>query len=445
MRLIRSILKGGVYPPDGTRAARNHPTWNAMIPARCVVPLLQHAGSPARRHVDVGQHVEEGTVIGASHGYESARVHAPIPGVVTEITRLTLADGRESKAVVIELDGEFQQLGKSIQPRAWRGWKNSRIREEIFHAGVVGLGGEGIPSHVKYSPPENGLVEWLIINGCESEPYLSNDYSLLRERPQQIVEAVEILSRLFSPRRAVIALTTHTRAASSGLRKAITAADARVQLQHLDDKYPQGDEHTLVRAVSGRAVRGAASVTQAGCMVVNVGTAVAVYEAVVLGKPLVERTLTVGGNAIARPANLKVRIGASIGNLIEECGGFKHAPRKIVIGGPMRGHAVADLSQPVTKLTTGVLALTEDELYTVPETACVHCGRCVRACPMGLEPVLLHLMIGQGDHRAVKEAGIFDCTECGCCGFICPSGIPLVDQLKQAKSWVRHEESDDGE
>jgi len=445
MKLIHTFLKGGVFPPEHTRTARDAATWNAMIPARCVVPLLQHSGVPARRIVQRGQRVNEGAIIGAARAYESARVHAPIPGVVSEIIQLTLADGRQSEAVVIELDGEFQQLGRSIKPRDWRRLKNRRIYEQISDAGVVGLGGEGVPSHTKYVLPKTAAVEWLIVNGCESEPYLSSEYRLLRERPQQLVEGIQILMRLLSPKRTVIALAGHTRSAVSGLRGAVAAARSRIQLQRLAGKYPQGDEHTLVGSVAGRAVRGAATVADAGCMVINVATVLAMYEAVVLGKPLVERTVTVSGGAITQPGNLKVRLGASIGDLIEECGGFCATPRKLVVGGPMRGHAVTDLTQPVTKLTSAVLALTEEELQSVGQTACVRCGRCVRACPMGLEPVMLHLLIAQHDWRAVVKAGVFDCTECGCCGFICPSGIPLVDQLKQAKSQIRREEHEDGE
>ncbi len=442
MKLIRTFLKGGVFAPDNTRSARDVATWNAMIPARSVVPLLQHEGAPARCVVERGDRVDEGALIGSAQGYQSARVHAPIPGVVSELTRLTLPDGRESEAVVIELDGEFQQLGRVVEPRDWRGLNNDRIQEQIFDAGVVGLGGTGVPSHVKYSAPRSTALQCLILNGCEPEPYLSNDYRLLRERPEHVVEALEILVRLLAPKRTVIALGGHTRSAASGVRRAVSAARARIQVHRFAGKYPQGDDHVLVRSVTKRAVRGASPVSEAGSMVVNVATAIAVYEAVVFGKPVVERVVTVAGGAITRPGNLKVRIGASIGDLIEECEGFREPPHKLVVGGPMRGSTVTDLSQPVTKLTTGVLALTEAEVQAVPETACIRCGRCVRACPMGLEPVRLHQLIAQRRDRAVTEAGLFDCTECGCCSFICPAGITLAEDLKRAKSRLRAEESD---
>lgn len=375
-------------------------------------------------------------LIGRAAGGLSANVHAPVPGIVTERVSLVLEDGRSCEAFVIELSGEFDRLGKQLEPIDWERTSARALLRTIRDCGVVGMGGYGQPVDRKFSLLRGAAVGHLIINGVENEPYVCGDYRLMLEMTDGLLEGVRIAERILRPERVSIAIQAHRSDVRNRLQRRVRQRGLGFSVHSVPAKYPQGDEKLLTHAVTGREVPGGATPADVGVIVSNVATMLAIFEAVVYEKPVVERVITVSGGAVQRPANVKTRIGTPVQDLIAECGGFRHTPEKIVLGGPMMGHTITDVTLPVTKRTTAILALTQEEIYHGPRTACIRCGRCVRACPVGLEPVTLYKMLSHGKGRAAVAAGLLDCIECGCCGFTCPAHLPLVDTLKSGKRSV---------
>ena len=429
--------RGGVHPDNRKAVTRSLAIRNAAVPSRCVVPLLQHGGAAAVPVVRVGDRVREGMLIGRAADSAGANVHAPVPGVVTATATLTLADQRSCEAFVIDLEGEFDRLGKVAEPIEWQRKSVRELLRGIRDNGVVGMSGSGNAVHRKFNLPRAVEVDHLIINGIENEPYLSADNRLMIEMTDGVLEGTRIAERILKPRRVTIALQKDSTQAIRNLRRRVRERGLDYAVRALPVNYPQGDERLLARAITGREVSAERETSEIGVMVSSVATVYAVFEAIVYQKPVIERIVTLSGAALRSPANIKVRIGTPIAELIAECGGFVEAPEKIVVGGPMMGHTIIDVSTPVTKATTAVLALTSAEIYHGAETACIRCGRCVRACPVGLEPTSLYKMLEHGELEQAQAAGLFDCIECGCCGFICPAHIPLVEGLKNGKLAAR--------
>jgi electron transport complex protein RnfC len=438
---MRSVTfrPGGIHPRDRKRQTRAIPTRNAIIPPTSIVPLLQHTGDAARARVSPGDRVREGMLIGRRSGSRSANVHAPIPGIVRDIRTVMLPGGASSQAIVIDMDGEFDRLGKRAAAMEWDSLDAPAILRLVEECGVVALDDTPEPTHAQFASDPDASCDALIVNGAESEPYLSADHRIMVERAQAVVEGARIVARLVRPRRIVLAVEADKPDAIVAMREAARRAEAPFEIVRLRVKYPQGAERQLINAVTGREVPSGGSPMQTGVATVGVATAFAVYEAVVYHRPLIERIVTVGGDAIAQPANIKVRIGTPIADLIAECGGFTRSPAKVVVGGPLVGQTVTDLSTPVTKSTRGIIALTEREVKAAPRTPCIACGRCVEACPMGLNPSRLFKLIDHHDVTQAAAEGLFDCIECGSCGYICPSRIPLVQGLRIGKSRVNRE------
>ena len=428
---------GGIHPVERKGATRNRASANAIIPSRCIVPLQQHVGAPAEPLVGKGDQVGEGMLIGRAKGFVSANIHSPVPGTVTEIKSIYLPNGVRTDALVIELEGEFERLGKEQTTRDWSGMDGPELLEIIQEMGIVGMGGATFPTHVKFSLPKGRQCEYLILNGTECEPYLSADHRLMVERPAQVLEGLLIVARLLQADKVVIGIETNKPDAIVALQNAVNDAGVDCRVAPLKIKYPQGDEKQLIKAINGREVPSGGLPLDIGCVVSNAATLHAIYEAVVLSRPLIDRLVTVSGGAITRPANLKVRIGTPIGELISECGGFSQVPAKIVTGGPMMGQTIYDLDLPVTKGTSGILALTEREVNAAPRTACLQCGRCVDACPIGLEPTRLFKLIDHFEYAEAVADGLMDCRECGSCGYICPARIPLVQGMRIGKLMAR--------
>ena len=428
---------GGIHPVERKGATRNTASANAIIPSRCIVPLQQHIGAPAESLVSKGDEIGEGMLIGQAKGFVSANIHAPVPGTVKEIKSIYLPNGVRTDAVVIELEGEFERLGKEQSPRDWSGMDGPEILDIIQENGIVGMGGATFPTHVKFSLPKGRRCEYLILNGTECEPYLSADHRLMVERPAQLLEGLRIVEQILQPDHVLIGIETNKPDAIAALQNAVNEAGVNYRVVPLKIKYPQGDEKQLIKAINGREVPSGGLPLEIGCVVSNAGTVHAIYEAVVLNRPLIDRLVTVSGGAIAKPANLKVRIGTPIGELINECGGFSQTPAKIVTGGPMMGQTIYDLDIPVTKGTSGILALTEREVNAAARTACIQCGRCVDSCPIGLEPTKLFKLIDHFEYEAAVAHGLMDCRECGSCGYICPARIPLVQGMRIGKLMAR--------
>jgi electron transport complex protein RnfC len=418
-----------VIPPDNELVPRSAAVVNAALPSLAVIPMLQHDGPPAHCLVKEGDLVREGMLIGKADGPLSANVHSSIPGRVIEVRPVDLPDGQRSNAVVIELGGEFDRSGKRIAPRAWENRASVDLLGAVQAAGVVGLGGGQLPTHLKLASAPGETIELCVANGVDSEPSLNADYVLMRDRSAEIVEALRICGRILDARRLMLALGEHAEDLVPSFERALKEQGVACELLLLPSRYPQGNEQLVLASVDGGA-----HPPRHARRVLNVATLYAVWEAVVLGKPLIERVLTVTGGAVAAPGNLKVRMGTNIGELFEECGGFSSPPAKIVVGGPMRGCAVPSTDVPVTKGTSGVVAFSRREAKPRPEWPCIRCGSCVEACPWDLVPMRLYKLVEQGEPQRAMQEGLGRCTECGCCAFACPSNIPLVVGLRAGKA-----------
>lgn len=435
--MSKTFPKGGIHPYEEKELTSGKAIWNASIPAVTVLPLQQHIGAPPECLVEPGDEVREGQLVGQAKGFVSANVHSPVPGKVREIREIYLPTGVRSKAIVIDLAGEFDRLGKETSPRDWSSMGAEALLAAIQEMGIVGMGGATFPTHVKYTLPKGSKCTHLILNGTECEPYLSADHRLMLSAADRIVEGLAIVERILNPEHVAIGIEINKLDAIEVMRKAVEKAGRPYRVVPLVIKYPQGDEKQLVRAITGKEIPSGGLPMDVGAVVSNTGTIHAIYEAVVLQKPVIERIVTVSGGAIAKPANVKARVGTPIAELIEECGGFSELPRKVVSGGPMMGFTVYDLDTPITKGTSGILALSPREVRDADETACIQCGRCIRACPMGLEPTILYKLINKFDYGAAVDRGLMDCRECGCCGYSCPARIPLVQGLRVGKRMAR--------
>jgi electron transport complex protein RnfC len=434
---FKTFPRGGVHPADSKAATSALHIENASFPSLAIVPMLQHLGAPAECLVNPGDRVEEGQLIGKSTGFVSANVHSPIPGVVQEIKDVYLPSGIKSKAVFIKLEGEFNRSGKLTASRNWQHMDKDALNAIIIDKGIVGLGGATFPTHVKFNLPKGAKAESFVVNGTECEPFLTADHRTMLERSKEIIEGIEIIQKILGNKKSYIGIEENKLDAINVMKVAAAICKVPLEVVPLHLKYPQGDEKQLLKAVIGQEVPSGKLPIDIGAVVANVGTVTAIHDAVILDKPLIERVVTVSGSAIRHPKNLKVRIGTPVSALIEECGGLLEVPDKIVIGGPMMGFAIYDLDIPVTKGTSGVLALTAAETKNDSRSACLSCGRCVEACPMGLDPTSLFKAI---DHDATDMAineGLMDCKECGCCAFSCPAHIPLVQGFRLGKKLSR--------
>jgi electron transport complex protein RnfC len=432
MNIWKTFPKGGLYPREMKSRVKGKALWNASIPALSIVPLLQHKGDPADCLVHPRDTVREGMLIGRARGASSAHIHSPVPGMVKSIEDITLPWGDKTPAVFIELGGEFNRLGKTVHTHPWEGIPRDRLLSILSDRGVVGLG-SGIPVHRKLAIPEGKIVRTLIINGIECEPYLCADHRVMVEKAEEVVGGARIAMAIIQPLRRVIAVAGDKPDALAALRAKVRESNVDIEVKSLWPKYPLGDEKQLIKAVTGEEAPSGGTALDCGAVVLNVGTALAMYEAVVLQKPLIERTITVAGRAIREQGNLKVRIGTPLADLVEECGGFTQMPEKIIVGGPMTGWGISELSVPVTKTTAGVLFLSSKEIRNSRRTNCLNCGRCTRSCPMGLQPSALYKWVEHSAYEEARGEGILDCSECGCCAYACPARIPLIREIRAGK------------
>ena len=435
MKKFRSFSRGGIHPPGLKEYTSDKPIRNAPLPAIAVVPFSQHIGAPAKPLVAPGDHVEEAQMIGEPAGFISASVHSPIPGIVKEIKSLYLPSGMKTDAAVIELDGEFSRLGKPHNRRDWTLLSNDEILDLIKNHGVVGQGGATFPTNVKFTVPKGRSCEVFLVNAAECEPYLTADHRLLLENTDDIIEGIRIVKKLLNPKRVIIGIEANKMDAVEVLKAA--GASEGIEVMPLKVKYPQGAEKNLIEATIGKEVPSGKLPIEVGVINANVGTLLSVCEAVRDDKPVIERVVTISGGAIAHPANIRARIGSSIRDLIEECGGLTEEPVKFVSGGPMMGFTFSNLDSPITKGTSGILALTKKELNFYSSTACLSCGKCIDACPMGLAPTTIFKNI---EHEKLDEAtalGLDDCVLCGSCAYVCPAHIPLVSAFKAARGRKR--------
>ncbi len=429
----KSFPAGGVHPHGNKEYTSHLPIKNAPIPSRPIIPLHQHMGKPAQCVVDVDDELREGMLIGKADGFFSSNVHSPVPGRVAELVDIYLPNGIKSRAVVAELEGEFDRSGKSRETRQWESLSGKELLDKIQEMGIVGLGGATFPAHMKYFIREGLKAEYFVVNGVECEPYLTSDHRLMLEKTKEILEGIKIVRKVLGSEKVIIGVEANKPEAVTVMTQAVEEAKLDFRVQVLNVKYPQGDEKLLLKALTGREVPSGGLPIDIGAVVTNVGTIYSIYEAVVFDKPVIERFVTVTGSIIRNPANLKVRIGTPVRDLIEECGGFTEMPGKLVSGGPMMGFTLSDVDVPVTKGTSGIVALSKREASVQTETNCIRCGQCIQSCPFGLNPTALFRLIDHQEYDSALSEGLMDCKECGCCGYVCPAGIPLVQGMKLGK------------
>jgi electron transport complex protein RnfC len=448
----RKSFRGGVHPPEHKQLTKSKPIVILPLPRRVAIPLSQHTGSPCQAIVAVGDVVKEGQKIGESTGFVSAPVHASIAGTVVAIeNRPHPVLASPVPSVIIESNPQSGPAATWVKKTDWRTLSAQAIKDKIRESGIVGMGGAAFPTHVKLSPPAGKTISVLIINGAECEPYLTADHRLMLEKSDDIIEGIFILLKALDIKTAVIGIEKNKTDAAVLLTEKLKQkqlageieAGLSVRVIPLKVKYPQGAEKQLIKALTGREVPSGGLPFDVGALVQNVGTAFAVYEAVVKDKPLIERVVTVSGDAVAKPANVLVRIGTTFRELVEAAGGIiggagtdqaaaqPGASYKMIMGGPMMGLAQYTLDAPVIKGTSGFLVLKQDD--EKPAVPCVKCGACVDGCPMGLMPYQLGNYSERNDFALCEQINVKDCMECGVCTFVCSSARPLVHLIKYAK------------
>lgn len=434
--MLKTFKTGGVHPEEGKLSA-DKPIESLPVPDKVFIPLGQSLGAPAKVLVEKGDSVKVGQLIAKGEAFISANVHSPVSGKVSKVDDITDQSGYRRKAVYIDVEGD--EWESSIDRSTTLVRENSLTAQEvtrkIHEMGVVGLGGATFPSHVKLMVPQGKKAEILIINGVECEPYLTADHRLMLEKGEEIMVGISLLMKALGVQKAAIGIESNKPDAIAHLSK-LCEAYKGIEVVPLKVKYPQGAEKQLIKAVTGKEVPSQKLPIEVGCVVNNVGTAFAVYEAVQKNKPLFERVVTVTGKSLSKPCNLLVRLGTPVEKLIQYAGGLPEDTGKVISGGPMMGKALNSTEIPVVKGTSGILIIPKVEAGRVQVQNCIRCARCVSACPMGLEPYLLERVINANDLELAEKLCILDCMECGCCHFTCPSGRPLLDYLRLGKSKV---------
>ena len=427
-------FRGGVHPHGG-KVSGGSAIEDAALPPKVIIPLQQHVGAPAQPVVEVGAEVKKGQKIGEAGGFVSAMIHASISGKVTEISDYLYPNplGRTAPSVVIESDGNDEWAEDIKPPDDADSLDDQQIMNIIREAGIVGMGGASFPTNVKLSIPEGKNIDTIILNGVECEPYMTPDHRIMIEEPKKIVDGLKLMMKAIDVARGFIGIEMNKPDAIE-VMKEVTRSEAKINVAPLKVKYPQGWENMLIKATLDREVPPGGLPLDIGVVVSNVGTAAAVSDAVRFGRPLIERAVSVTGPGIAQPKNLRVRVGTPFSDLIEQCGGFKGTPQKIIAGGPMMGFAMFDTGVPVVKGTTNILILSSGDVKTYESRSCIKCGRCVSVCPVGLIPTMIASLSEKSKFVETEAYFPLDCKECGCCAYACPAKIPLVQLIQFAKA-----------
>lgn len=448
MKTVRSTFrfKGGVHPDDNKELARGKAVETMSCPAELVISMSQHLGAPATCVVAVGDYVVKGQLLGERNGFISVPVHAPANGRITAIEPRPGPSGARVPAVILDttapvpegLTPNLKPETSNLKPLDWRSARREDLFARIDAAGICGMGGAGFPTCVKLCPPPGKRCDYLIVNGAECEPYLCADFRLMLERADRVRTGVEILRKILGGCAVRLAVEANKPEAVAALEKAFADIDGDVEIVVLPVLYPQGSEKHQIYATVGRVVpEPPALPIDVGCVVENVSTVAAVADAVEHGTRLLSRVTTVSGDAVREPKNVEAPLGTKYADLVAFCGGVKEPPAKVVSGGTMMGFAVPGLEIATTKTTSGLLLLSRRRVFQYVSQPCINCGRCVRACPMNLNPALIGQAVEADDLACAARAHVAVCIECGACTFVCPAYRPLTQLCRRAKAALR--------
>ena len=434
---LKTFHKGGVHPDDNKLSAEAG-IEELPMPRSVTIPIYQHIGAPPKIVVERGDMVKTGQVIAVHEGFVSANIHSSVSGKVGKIDPVMDSSGYKHTAINIRVKGDewMETIDRSEELITEIPYSPKEIIEKIMQAGVVGQGGAAFPSHVKLSVPEGKTVDTLVINGVECEPYLTADHRLMLEKPREILVGTRILMKALGVDRAIVAIENNKEDAIALLSEMVKDYSG-ITVEALKVQYPQGGEKQLIEALLGREVPSGGLPHDVGAMVHNVGTTYSMYLAVQKNQPLIQRVVTVTGKSLQKPANFLVRIGTPVIDLVAAAGGIPEDTGKVISGGPMMGKALADLKVPIAKATSGILVIPAAESKRAEVYQCLRCGKCIEACPMGLEPYQLMLLAKGENTDKTKEENILDCMECGSCSFVCPSNRPILDYIRFGKAKLK--------
>jgi electron transport complex protein RnfC len=434
--VLKTFSIGGIHPTDHKISAGKS-IEVLPLPKRVAVPVAQHIGAPAKTEVKKGDMVKVGQVIAKSGGFVSANIHSPVSGKVFKLDEVVDATGYRKPAVIIDVEGDEweESIDRSETLKTDISLSSEEIIKKVGEMGIVGMGGATFPAHVKLSPPPGKKCDILIINGVECEPFLTSDHRVMLEKGNEMLVGIKILMKALQVSKAVIGIENNKPDAIKHLKN-LTLEEPGIEIQPLKVQYPQGGEKQLIDAVIGRQVPSGKLPIEVGAVVHNVGTTLAVYEAIQKSKPLIERVVTVTGPGVSKPSNFMVRIGTPVSQLIEAAGGLPDNTGKVIGGGPMMGKALTNLEVPVTKGSSGILILPHEEAHRKPVENCIRCSKCISACPMGIKPYLLMIESEKELYDRAESDNIMDCIECGSCSFTCPANRPLLDYIRLGKGKV---------
>lgn len=426
-------FKGGVHPYDGKSLTKDSPAEPCLPRGEMVYPLSQHVGAPAAPVVQKGDHVKRGQKIGEAGGFVSAPVHSSVSGTVKGLEMRLGATGTMANSIIIENDGKYEET--EFVPARLEELTKEEILKRIQDGGVVGMGGAGFPTHVKLSPKMPEKIEYVLVNGAECEPYLTSNHRKMLDEPGEIIEGLRIMLTLFENAKGYICIEDNKPDCILKMKELVKDIP-RMEVKELLTKYPQGGERTLIYATTGREINSSMLPADVGCVVDNVDTVAAIYRAVILGEPVMDKVITVTGDGIRTPKNFRVYTGTDLAEVVEAAGGLKEGVSKVIAGGPMMGFAMYDLHVPCTKTTSACLCLEEDPVSKARQTACINCGRCVSVCPGGVIPARLATFAEHGDMENFQKFDGMECCECGCCSYICPAKRPLTQSIKSMRKMV---------
>ncbi|MBW9147987.1 electron transport complex subunit RsxC [Clostridium sp. CM028] len=428
-------FKKGIHP-SGSKDLSMHKAIQDLLPkGNLVFPMQQHIGAPCEPLVKKGDKVLVGQKIGESKAFVSAPIYSSVSGTVKDVAPWLHSNGAMVLSVIIENDNTYEEVLTMTPHNDYEKLSKNEIVTIIKEAGIVGMGGACFPTHIKLTPPEGKIIDSIIINAAECEPYLTCDYRMMMEKSAEIALGLKIILQMFPGVKGYVGIEDNKPDAIEAMKKACKSMD-NVQVTPLITKYPQGAEKQLIYAITGRELPSGKLPADVGCIVQNVDSVFEIYNAVVNGRPLMERVLTVTGEAVKEPLNLRVKFGTSIEEVIEAAGGFKEDPVKVISGGPMMGMALSSLKTPVIKGTSGILCLTKQQAKLEQESSCIRCGKCMNACPMFLNPTKLNSLVLRGKYDEFEEYHGMDCIECACCSYVCPAKRHLTQTCREGKQTV---------